>query len=185
MQESQPEHDRLPRLAAAAYQGHACVHWSMTMEARATGWLDDAHHAVVRELLLHTCHRYHLACPAYCLMPDHGHFLWIGLDACADQRLAAAWFRRNWNARLAPGYALQRQAYDHVLRANEREHGAFAVIAEYVLRNAERAGLLKDVSPWPYAGAVFPGVWPLEPHAPGYWERFWREHGRRVGAERI
>src|SRR5690606_30896566 len=134
--------DRLPRLSPESYRGNAAVHWTMTIEHRATGWLDAAHHTALRELLLHTCHRYALACPAYCVMPDHGHFLWIGLDPTSDQRLAAAWFRRHWNSLLAPTYALQRQAHDHVLRDTEREQNAFAAIATYILQNPERAHLV-------------------------------------------
>jgi hypothetical protein len=46
---STTDQGRLPRLDPAAYRGLACVHWPMTLEARATGWLDTAHHAAVRE----------------------------------------------------------------------------------------------------------------------------------------
>lgn len=171
---------RLPRLAAESYRGHASVHWSMTLRDRATGWLDDAHHAALRELLFHTCHRYALACPAYCLMPDHGHFLWIGLTNESDQRLASAWFRRQWNMLLAPHRELQRQGHDHVLRDAEREQGALAKIAYYIMENPERAELCKCWRDWSYLGAIFPGVIPLDPRAPNYWERFWREYARRV-----
>ncbi len=174
---------RLPRLASAAYRGHAAVHWTMTIEGRATGWLDSAHHAAIRELLLHTCHRYALACPAYCLMPDHAHFLWLGIAPTADQRLAAAWFRRHWNALLAPNRTLQRQAHDHVLREAERAHDAFPKIATYILQNPERAGLVAAWRDWPYLGALLPGVHPLDPRAPAHWDRFWREHHRRLGIE--
>ena len=88
---------RLRRLDAENYRGFAYVHWTMGMQDRACGWLTTSHHAALRELLLHTCLRYHLACPIYCIMPDHAHFLWVGLDATSDQRLASAWFRRHWN----------------------------------------------------------------------------------------
>lgn len=152
----------------------------MTLEDRSTGWLDAAHHTALRELLLHTCHRYVLACPAYCLMPDHAHFLWQGLADTSDQRLAAAWFRRQWNALLAPTRALHRQAHDHVLRDTERTHDAFPKIAAYILQNPERAKLVASWRDWPYLGAIFPGVHPLDPRMPDYWDRYWREHHRRV-----
>lgn len=173
-------HARLPRLHATSYRGRACVHWSMTLQDRSTGWLDAAHHAALRELLLHVCHRYALACPAYCLMPDHAHFLWLGLSETSDQRLAAAWFRRQWNALLAPAFTLQRQAHDHVLRDSERTDDAFPEIATYILANPERAKLVTNWRDWPHLGAVFPGVYPLDPRSPDYWDRFWREHHRRI-----
>jgi REP element-mobilizing transposase RayT len=176
-----PAHERLPRLAPAAYRGPAVIHWTMTLEHRSTGWLDATHHAALRELLLHTCHRYALACPAYCLMPDHAHFLWLGLSAHSDQRLATAWLRRHWNALLSPHHTLQRQAHDHVLREAERAHDAFATIATYILQNPERANLVPAWRDWSLLGALFPGVHPFDPRATDHWERFWREHHRRLG----
>jgi REP element-mobilizing transposase RayT len=86
-------HSYLHRLPAAAYQGNAYVHWSMTLENRATGWLTPLLHSRFRELLLHTVARYGLLCPAYCLMPDHLHALLIGLRATSDQRVAVRFFR--------------------------------------------------------------------------------------------
>jgi putative transposase len=170
---SSASRDRLPRLTAESYRGHAAVHWTMTIDHRSTGWLDTAHHASLREILLHTCHR-------YCLMPDHAHFLWLGLTPASDQSLAVAWFRRHWNALLAPAHNLQRQAHDHVLRDSEREQNAFTTIATYILQNPQRANLIPHWPHWPYLGATFPGVHPLDPRAPDYWDRFWREHNRRV-----
>jgi REP element-mobilizing transposase RayT len=173
-------HLRLPRLTAAYYRGFSTVHWSMTLENRAIGWLDNAHHGVLRELLLHTCHRYGLVCPAYCLMPDHAHFLWQGVAADSDQNLAVAWFRRQWSALLSPHFTLQRQGHDHVLRNEERERNAFAAVAGYILQNPQRAGLVAVWQDWPHLGAIFPGAYPLDPRAADYWARLWREHTRRV-----
>ncbi len=168
-------HDYLRRLAAANYRGTAAVHWSMTVDGRRTGWLDAAHHAAVRELLLHTLARYRLVCPAYCLMPDHGHFLWLGTSPLADQRKAAAFFRRHWNLLLrAKGYKLQLQGYDHVLREEERQRGAFAVIAAYILENPVRAGMAADWHAYLFSGAVVVGRPEFDPRATDFGERFWR-----------
>ena len=171
-------HTRLPRLDAENYRGFAYIHWTMGMQDRASSWLTTSHHAALRELLLHTCLRYHLACPIYCIMPDHAHFLWMGLDATSDQRLASAWFRRHWNRLLAPSHQLQCQAHDHVLRAPERSTEAFISIAAYIQRNPERAGLVPAWGNWPYLGAIVPGVYPLDPRHDDFWERFWRETNR-------
>jgi putative transposase len=75
--------DHLPRLDAPAYRGTAWVHWTMTMRDRSRGWLDVGMHSRVRELLLHAMARHHLHCAAYCLMPDHAHFLWMGFGPAA------------------------------------------------------------------------------------------------------
>src|SRR5687768_14537346 len=108
--------DELRRLGAAWYQSTAWVHWTMTIEARRRGWLDREHHAEVREMLIHTCARYQLLCPAYCLMPDHAHFLFMGLSDTSNQRNAVKFFRKAWNSRLLEkGFSLQKQSHDHVL----------------------------------------------------------------------
>ena len=63
--------------------------------------------------------RYQLACPIYCLMPDHLHLLWTGVAETSDQLLAMKSFRKDMNGSLGRiGFQLQLQAYDHVL--NER-----------------------------------------------------------------
>ena len=149
---------RLERLRPEFYQGRAFVHWTMAIEDRATGWLDDLHHLRMREWLCHVLARYQLCCPTYCLMPDHVHFLWLGLTDQSDQRLAAGLFRKCWAANLEPrGYRLQLQPYDHVLREREREKGSFMTTADYVLQNPVRTGLVGDWREYQYRGALVPG----------------------------
>ena len=50
----------LKRLPATYYHGTAWVHWTMTIEGRRQGWLDELIHARVREALLQTFARYAL-----------------------------------------------------------------------------------------------------------------------------
>jgi REP element-mobilizing transposase RayT len=95
-------HGHLPRLAPEYYRGLAVVHWVMTVDDRRTGWLTPHFHAQRREALLHTMVRYSLLSPAYCLMPDHAHFIWMGVDTAADLALAAEFFRRQTNLLLSP-----------------------------------------------------------------------------------
>lgn len=83
----------LPRLDRSAYQGHAVVHWTLTLEGRSTGWLTPKFHTAFRELMLHAAAREGLFCPVYCLMPDHLHLVWMGLKATTDQRNAMAFLR--------------------------------------------------------------------------------------------
>jgi hypothetical protein len=63
------EWHHLPRLAPACYQGFAVVHWTVTVEHRAVGWLDDLFHARFRELLLHAAAREELFCSNLLLRP--------------------------------------------------------------------------------------------------------------------
>jgi hypothetical protein len=43
----------LPRLERHHYQGHAVVFWTLTLEERASGWLNPAFHSAFREQMLH------------------------------------------------------------------------------------------------------------------------------------
>jgi len=165
---------RLPRLQSEHYRGRAIVHWSMTIERRSHGWLDALHHARLRELLCHALGRHGVVCAAYCLMPDHGHFLLCGVTGSSDQRLAVHLFRQSWNNLLAPDFRLQTQAHDHVLRAEERSSDAFRAIAWYILENPVRATLADRWQHWPCSGCLVPGYPDLDPRLEGYWELFWR-----------
>ena len=173
LSETPPDH--LPRLPSGAYQGRAVIHWTFTMEKRAVGWLDEAFHSAFRWKLLHTCVRYGLACPLYCLMPDHLHLLLAGQTPTADQRLACRFLRGQLGKDLSDrGVGFQKQAYDHVLRDREAERGSFESVAWYVAENPVRAGLVVAREAWPYTGSVVPGYPELTPWQPGYWEWYWR-----------
>src|SRR5690242_16257381 len=115
----------LPRLPREYYQGDAVVHWTLPIARRARGWLSDSFHARFRELMLHTAARESLLCPAYCLMPDHLHLLWMGLRLDSDQMNGMAFLRKHLEPALAPA-KFQHQAHDHVLRSEQRRRNAFA-----------------------------------------------------------
>jgi putative transposase len=171
-------HHGLPRLDPAFYSGQAWVHWAMCIHERRTGWLSPSHHQSVRELLLHTFHRYKLLSPVYVLMPDHVHLLWGGISDDSDQLKAVRFFRTQWGRLLKdePGgrFHLQAQSYDHVLRDEERERGGFERVAEYILCNPERKGLSVEGGQYPYAGSMVPGYPELDPEDDGFWDIFWR-----------
>ena len=88
-----PYPGRLPRLPREHYQGDAFVHWTLSIQDRATGWLTEGFHARFRECMLHAAAREGLFCPAYCLMPDHLHVVWMGLRRDSDQRNGMAFVR--------------------------------------------------------------------------------------------
>ena len=123
--------------------------------------------------------RYGVTCPIYCCMPDHIHFLWIGILECTDQRAAVKYFRKQINPVLEKlGTGFQRQPYDHVLRDEERERGAFESVAEYIARNPERANLVRPdgYRDYKYTGCLIPGYPELIPWLDDYWDRFWRTY---------
>jgi putative transposase len=192
-----PRKGKLPRLEKHRYQGHAVVFWTNTLEERARGWLTPAFHATFRQLMLHAAAREHLFCPAYCLMPDHLHLLWMGMRRESDQLNAMKFLRTHLEPALGKGREWQHQPHDHVLRDEERQRNAFARFCFYTLANPVRAGLVaapvaaevtRRISPepsassrrrlpggdWPYCGAIIPGYPDLHPLADGYWELFWK-----------
>jgi len=165
--------DNLPRLLRHRYQGYAVVMWTLTMELRATGWLNEPFHSHFRELLLHTAVREKIWCPTYCLMPDHLHLVWMGMRRESDQLNAMRFLRRQLAPLLKP-HQFQHQAYDHILREDERKRGAFARVCFYVLANPGRAKLVAEGGDWPFSGVVVPGYPTLHPMQEDFWEKFWK-----------
>jgi len=151
--------------------------------------LNAAFHCGFRELLLHAAAREGLLCPAYCLMPDHIHLMWLGLRCDTDQRNAMSFLRTHLDPRLSP-HRFQPQAHDHVLSDEERKHDAFARICFYILANPIRAGLIaagdgrgrreesslvtSAPTDWPYCGAIVPGYPTLHPWQEDFWPKFWK-----------
>jgi len=129
--------------------------------------------------MLHTLVRYDLHCPVYCLMPDHVHFIWIGCSARSDQKLAATFFRRFTDGLLSPN-KWQQQCFDHVLREEEREHGAFQSVCHYIVENPVRKNLVIHCEDFAYSGAVVPGFPDLTPRRADFWDVFWKIYNRRM-----
>jgi putative transposase len=163
----------LPRLPIEFYQGDAVVHWSMSIDGRKSGWLDERFHSAFREIMLHACARERLLCPVYCLMPDHIHLLWMGCCRDSNQRQGMKFLREHLAPALRP-FRFQHQAHDHVLREEQRRRNTFAKVCFYVLENPVRASLCSSVAEWPFCGAVVLGYPTLHPVRERFWETFWR-----------
>lgn len=163
----------LPRLPREFYQGDAVVHWTLPVAHRKRGWLDDAFHMSFREVMLHTTAREGLVCPAYCLMPDHLHLVWMGLRLDSDQRNGMTFLRTHLEQKLAP-VKFQHQPHDHVLKEKGRHRNAFASICHYIIENPVRAELVKRADEWRFNGAVLPGYPSLNPLQKNFWPKFWK-----------
>jgi REP element-mobilizing transposase RayT len=95
---------------------------------------------------------------AYCLMPDHGHWLIEGTSETANflrfaklakQRSGAAHARKSGTRLWQEGY------WERVLRPEED----LKEIAGYIVNNPVRAGLVATASEYPYSGS---DIWSLE-----------------------
>jgi REP element-mobilizing transposase RayT len=89
---------------------------------------------------------------AYCVMPDHVHFLAEArAQEQADLRTLAHRFKQKlgFEFKQASGRTLwQRSYYEHVLRPEE----SLVPYVAYVLGNPVRAGLAETVDRWPHSG---------------------------------
>ncbi len=171
------QHRYLRRLPPHYYQGDAVVHWTMTIDDRKTGWLNDVFHLKFREIQTHTLFRFGVCCPVYCVMPDHFHLLWMGINQHCDQRKAMRYLRRHLNQVLTILKArFQRQAYDHVLRDQELKETALEDVVEYIARNPERWGLVPEdrYMDYPFTQCLVPGYPELDLFDVDFWPRFWR-----------
>jgi hypothetical protein len=106
-------------------------------------------------------------------MPDHLHFLWMGLRLDSDQLNGMAFLRTYLEPELHP-LKFQHQPHDHVLKPAERRHNAFARACHYLLENPLEAGLVKPPNQWPFSGAIVPGYPILHPLQDNFWPRFWK-----------
>jgi putative transposase len=163
----------LPRLPREHYQGDAVVFWTLTIFNKAKGWLTPAFHQRFRELMLHAAVREGLACPIYCLMPDHLHLVWMGLRLDSDQINGMAFLRTYLEPELSPA-KFQPQPQDEVLREEQRKRNAFAKVCHYIAANPLRAELTGEKEVWPFTGCVVPGYPKLNPLTEDYWSKFWR-----------
>ncbi len=168
----------LPRLRSEFYRADAMVFWTLPVFLRANSWLSDRFLGAFREILLHASAREGLLCPAYCLMPDYQHLVWMGLRSSTDQRRAMRFLRTELGPHLHPA-KFQHQPYDHVLTAEERQADRLSLAcADYVFLNPFRAGLVDDPGAWRYSGALIPGYPRVDPFRPGYWEWVWKRYAQ-------
>ncbi len=167
----------LPRLPREYYQADAVVFWTLTIFDKAKGWLTPEFHQRFRELMLHAAAREGLACPVYCLMPDHLHLVWMGLRLDSDQINGMAFLRTYLEPELAPA-KFQPQPQDEVLREEQRKRDAFAKVCFYIAANPVRAALKAESEVWPYTGCVMPGYPKLSLADEDYWPKFWRVYAK-------
>ena len=154
------------------------------MDHRRKGWLTPSFHSDFRELLLHAAYRHGTWCPAYCLMPDHFHLVWMGVAPDTDQLNAMRWLRRNAHFVLQ-GCRLQHQAHDHVLRAEERgTNSIHNHCVNYVLQNPARAGLVERADAWEFSGMMVPGFARMNPFEANSWDIYWRFYAAKCSGEK-
>jgi len=123
--------------------------------------------------LLHTeCLSRNFSVPAYCLMPDHLHFLAEGLDPASDLLHLLKSFKikssRKYAARTA--FTLwQRGFYEHVLRPGEHVES----VAWYIWLNPVRKRMVSMAGDYPFSGSFTGMKMPPSWNAPD-WRPPWK-----------
>jgi REP element-mobilizing transposase RayT len=109
--------------------------------------------AALTTQLLRTCDAHSFAVLAYVFMPDHLHFLVEGRSDQADFRGAMRVIRQRltvtyhtWNS----GDLWQDGYHERVLRDEE----ATAAVAEYIVANPVRAGLVENARDYPFSWSI-------------------------------
>jgi REP element-mobilizing transposase RayT len=110
---------------------------------------------------------------AYCLMPDHVHFLAEGLQPQSDliQFMRAIKIKTSTPVERKTGKPLwQKKFYDHILRSKDSPNA----VAWYIWTNPVRAKLCCRPEEYPFLGS-FTGKWPQTSQALVEWLPPWRK----------
>lgn len=92
----------------------------------------------------------------YCLMPDHLHYLISprqdGISVLTfTEQYKGKTTNRSWKSGWT-GKLWQPRYYDHIVRSDE----SLRAIAEYIVNNPVRKGLVENAEDWPWGGCMNP-----------------------------
>ena len=140
------------RLPADHYRGRLIYFVTLGTEKRANFFADQSTGQWLLKHLLEIAAQYNFSLHAYCVMPDHIHFLCEGLSDTSDmvkfvnafKQRTAYEFRKTHASRL-----WQMRYYDHVLRPQE----VIEDVACYIWWNPARKGLCHDPHLYPLSGS--------------------------------
>ena len=140
------------RLAAAEYTGTKAFFITLCSAHRRAFFADSVVALRLLQLLREEAEQHAFAIHAYCLMPNHLHFLAQGTQADCNRLRFVKAFR----IRSSRGYAgqtwrvlWQKKYFDRVLRSGS----ALNSVAWYIWLNPVRKGLVDGVGKYPFAGS--------------------------------
>jgi putative transposase len=140
------------RLDPREYLGQKWSFVTMCCENRKPIFRDSDRAAWIVETLRTESILHQFLVDAYCVMPDHLHFLVFGKAPTSDLRALAKSFKQKtgYSYQRGTGVRLwQKNYYDHVLRANEESNQ----VAAYIWLNPVRKGLCKNFEEYPFSGS--------------------------------
>ena len=146
---------RNERLDAELYASAARVCF-MTIRAYAnqSPFIREDLNQLILDALREEQGRQNCAVFTYCLMPDHLHFLISpGQDGISVLTFTEQYKGKSTNRSWAMGWRgklWQPRYYDHIVRAEED----LRAIAQYILENPVRRGLVGSAEDWPWSGQM-------------------------------
>jgi len=163
---------RYTRLAASNYVGFRLYFVTLCCFRRKKIFLDGGHCENVVGLLRSESALRGFAVPAYCVMPDHLHFLCEGVEASADFLRLMTSFRIKSSRRFAAEHESvlwQRGYYEHILRTS----GVAELVAWCIWLNPVRSGLVSTAQEYRFAGSFTGWEMPTSWNEPG-WRPPWK-----------
>ena len=160
------------RLAPLNYVGYQRYFVTLCSFRRQTVFSDSTscHHLL--GLLEAECASRNFSVPAFCLMPDHLHFLAEGLDPASDLLHLLKSFKikssRDYAAH-EPRTLWQKGFYDHILRPDENAES----VAWYIWLNPVRKRIVSRAQDYPFAGSFTGLKMPASWNAPN-WRPPWK-----------
>src|SRR3972149_1199802 len=143
------------RLAPESYEGPAAFSVTVSTAGRAPLFRKPAAVHLCVSALSETASLHHMDVLAYCFMPDHLHLL-------VQARDHGSFLRFMKGFKQISGYRYRRGAmqplwqkgyYDHALRKEEDVNQ----VAEYIIYNPVRAGLVGSPARYPFSGGILAG----------------------------
>jgi putative transposase len=153
------------RLSRGHYVGHGRYFVTILCTDRKSFLAQRRTAELVLRTLRDTAQQHNFAIYAYCAMPDHLHFLAIGMSASSNLLNFVMHFKRECTIayhEYRTGPLWRKKFYDHILRDDDFN----GPVARYIRMNPVRAGLCTDARLYEFAGS-FVADWPgIEAEAP-------------------
>lgn len=140
------------RLAAQNYVGYQRYFVTLCSFHRQPVFTDSAYCQHLLVLLRTECASRNFSVPAYCLMPDHLHFLAEGLDPASDLLHLVESFKIKsslGHARRECRILWQKGFYEHILRGDENPE----FVAWYIWLNPVRKRIVPSAQDYPFSGS--------------------------------
>lgn len=147
-----PSFKRPFRLSRQTYAAGCCFSVTIVTSGRRPFFLTSAYTKVALASLRESALRFSASIYAYCFMPDHLHLLaatpaGTRFDEFVRHFKQVSSYRLKGEAHVSKLW--QPSYYDHALRSGE----VAASVAEYILNNPVRAGLIENAMEYPHSGS--------------------------------